>query len=375
MPALPILRWSAESIARHWTDPGARRAHGDGRFLQGCRGHRVDDGERFRPRSSSRQVLLGAALLAVVALVVVVLGTRPTDERGFVQRNLEEEIGLIRQNAASGDWTRLAEVLDGQMVTVPAGDFLMGSDRDRPDERPQHRVYLDAFEIDRYEVTNAQYRRFAETAGEAPPPHWQNGRYAEGQEDYPVVGVSWPEADAYCRWAGKRLPTEAEWEKACRGTDGRTYPWGNRWDPGRLNVDLTRHIPRTAGDEVFSWQDAWALLQGGSVSDTQPWLQPVGSYAAGASPYGMLDASGNASEWVADWYNWAGYGNLPDRNPLVTGPPWNHCVRGSAWYDPLGARSWAQSMSRCSARNSSHEVRDPRTGFRCARSVPQRLPQ
>ena len=330
----------------------------------------MDDEERSQPGPSSRQVLLRTAILAAIALAVVALAARLNSERRSADRNLEREIGLVRQNAASEDWTRLAEVLDGQMVNVPAGDFLMGSDRERQDERPQRHVYLDAFEIDRFEVTNAQYQRFVEGTGQAPPPQWQNGRCPQGQEDYPVVGVSWSEADAYCRWAGKRLPTEAEWEKACRGTDGRTYPWGNRWDPERLNVDLTRHLPKTVGDEIFSWQDAWALLPEGAASDTQPRLQPVGSFPTGASPNGMLDAGGNASEWVADWYNWAGYGDLPDRNPLVTGPPWNHCVRGSAWYDPSGVRGWAQSMSRCSARNSSHEVRDPRTGFRCARSVP-----
>jgi formylglycine-generating enzyme required for sulfatase activity len=256
------------------------------------------------------------------------------------------------------------------MVSVAAGAFLMGRDRGRTDERPQHSVYLDAFEIDRYEVTNAQYRRFAEATGQSPPPYWQNGLYPLGQEDRPVVGVSWSEADAYCRWAGKRLPTEAEWEKACRGTDGRIYPWGNRWDLGRLNVDLTRHLVAGAGNEVLPWQDAWSLLQSSPASRIRPSLQPIGSYPEGASPLGVFDASGNASEWVADWYNWSGYENLPDRNPLVTVPPWNHSVRGSAWYDPAGARGWAQTMSRCSARNSSHEIRDPRMGFRCARSVP-----
>jgi sulfatase modifying factor 1 len=255
------------------------------------------------------------------------------------------------------------------MVAVPAGEFLMGSDRDRPDERPQRRVYLDGFEIDRYEVTNAQYRRFLESTGEGPPTRWQDGRYLQGQDDYQIVGVSWYEADGYCRWAGKRLPTEAEWEKACRGTDGRIYPWGIHWDPGRLNVDLTQHISEDTGDEVFPWQGAWDLLQASPGSGVRPRLQPVGSYPGGASPYGILDTAGNASEWVADWYNWTGHRKLPDRNPLVTGPPWNRCVRGSAWYDPAGARGWAQTMSRCSARNSSHEMRDPRTGFRCARSA------
>jgi formylglycine-generating enzyme required for sulfatase activity len=292
------------------------------------------------------------------------------DERKAAQAMLAQEVALIRQNSGPGDWARLGELLDSKMVAVPAGIFLMGSDRGRLDERPQHRVYVDAFEIDRYEVTNAQYRRFVGATDQTLPPFWQNALYPPGQEDYPVVGVSWLEADAYCRWAGKRLPTEAEWEKACRGADGRAYPWGNTWDPARLNVDLTRHVAAGTGDEVFPWQAAWDLLKASPELSTQPALQPVGSYPKGVSPFGMLDASGNASEWVADWYNWSGYQSLPDRNPLVTAPPWNHSERGSAWYDPAGAQGWAQNMSRCSARNSSHEVRDPRTGFRCARSVP-----
>jgi len=103
------------------------------------------------------------------------------------------------------------------------------------------------------------------------------------------------------------------------------------------------------------------------VSDIPQGLRPEGSYPDGASPYGVMDAAGNASEWVEDWYNWRGYWELSDRNPVVTSPPWNHGVRGSAWYDPHGVEGWARDLSRCSARNSSHETQDPRTGFRCAR--------
>jgi formylglycine-generating enzyme required for sulfatase activity len=319
-------------------------------------------------------VLLGATVFTVLALAVGLFAFlrqgKPAGKETADRARLKRENGLVQQYAASGDWSRLAEFLDGQMVRLPAGDFLMGSDRDRPDERPRHRVYLDGFEIDRYEVTNAQYRRFVEAASPGLPPYWRNGRYGGGQGAYPVVGVSWEEAEAYCRWAGKRLPTEAEWEKACRGTDGRSFPWGNVWDPTHLNVDLTQHVPNSAGAEVFPWQEAWALLETGPAEAGPPRLQPVGSYPLGASPYGVLDASGNASEWVADWYNWTGYGDMTARNPLVTGPPWNHSVRGSAWYDPAGMKGWSEDMSRCSARNSSHELRDPRTGFRCVRSAP-----
>lgn len=324
-------------------------------------------------RQSLRQVLLPIVIVvgAATATAGLLLFARQgplREDRSTPKREVEQSIELIRQAAHAGDASKLAEVLDNQMVVVPAGEFLMGSNRGRLDERPQRRVYVAWFEIDRYEVTNAQYQRFLKkSTGQAPPPHWPEGQYPMGQDDYPVVGVSWNEANAFCRWADKRLPTEAEWEKACRGMEGLSFPWGNRWDASRLNVDLTQHVAGESGEELLPWHDAWALVQARPDSGTEPHLRPVGSYPDGASPFGMLDASGNASEWVADWYNWTGYQDLPNRNPLVTGPPWNHCIRGSPWYDTAGARGWAQTMSRCSARNSSHETRDPRVGFRCAR--------
>ncbi|MBM4461073.1 MAG: formylglycine-generating enzyme family protein [Chloroflexi bacterium] len=283
---------------------------------------------------------------------------------------LATEIAALRGLAAAGDEVALADALDRAMVAIPAGEFIMGSDAGRADERPAHRVYLDAFELDRYEVTNAQYRRFMLATGERPPRCWTDNTYPAGQADYPVVGVSWDGADAYCRWAGKRLPTEAEWEKACRGTEGRVYPWGDAWEPGRANVDAAGWDFGGATQDATAatvWDAAWArlALPPGSAGPT---LEPVGSHLDGAGPYGVLDMVGNSSEWVADWYNWADYSKLPLRNPLVVGPPWNHCLRGSAWADPTGEPAWTQSLSRCSARNSAHETSDPRVGFRCARS-------
>jgi sulfatase modifying factor 1 len=278
---------------------------------------------------------------------------------------------LLRWLVGAAEWTALADLLDRSMVTVPAGPFIMGSDNDRPDERPQRSVFLDAYRIDRYEVANAQYRRYLVATGQLAPPYWSGSQFPAGGGAYPVVGVSWSEAAAYCAWAGKRLPTEAEWEKACRGTDGRRYPWGNAWDPDMANVDVSTHRERPVGGELQPWDEAWQILRAVRQCTAAPHLCPVGFYPAGASPPvgGMMDAAGNASEWVEDWYNWEGYQELPDRNPVVTGPPWNRSLRGSAWYDPHGAAGWAEDLSRCSARNSSHETRDPRVGFRCAGSV------
>ena len=164
------------------------------------------------------------------------------------------------------------------MVEIPAGEFTMGNDGGDDDEKSAHTVTLEAFELDKFEVTNADFARFveatgyqteAEKAGEA---GWR--AYAEGKDDYPVVKVTWNDADAYCQWAGKHLPTEAEWEKAARGTDGRLYPWGNEWDPAKANTK----------ESGFR----------GTVT--------VGSFAEGVSPYGVFDMAGNVWEWMADWY-------------------------------------------------------------------------
>ncbi|MFA6109846.1 MAG: SUMF1/EgtB/PvdO family nonheme iron enzyme [Candidatus Latescibacterota bacterium] len=154
-----------------------------------------------------------------------------------------------------------------QVVLVPAGEFTMGANDGSPWEAPMHTVYLDEYSIDQYEVTNAQYLAFVEATG-------RYRRPADGdfnQPEQPVVQVTWFDATAYCQWAGLRLPTEAEWEKAARGTDGRNYPWGDAYDTTRAN---------------------WSYANG---------LRRVGSYPSGGSPYGAYDMAGNAWEWVADW--------------------------------------------------------------------------
>jgi formylglycine-generating enzyme required for sulfatase activity len=216
------------------------------------------------------------------------------------------------------------------MVTVPAGWFVMGQDDGRRSNEPQRRVYLDAFAIDRTEVTNAAFAKFVAATG-----HQTAGWHAAAFEepaDAPVVGVLWREADAYCRWSGKRLPTEAEWEKAARGSDGRRYPWGNVWDPSRANTAESG--------------------QGGVL--------PVGSFPAGASPYGALDMAGNAAEWVADYFDFTYYTYAPDRNPSGPDQIMDHSLRGGSWASPA---EQAQTFFR----DSSHSARpNLRVGFRCA---------
>ncbi len=221
---------------------------------------------------------------------------------------------------------------DGDMVAVPAGWFVMGSEADRLNEAPAHPVWIDAFDVDRHEVTVAQYGRFVGATGWRLPGNWDSVPPRLGGE-LPVTHVSWRDATAYCAWLGKRLPTEAEWEKAARGTDGRRYPWGEAWDPGRAAADLAA----------------------GPLS--------VGSHPTGASPYGALDMAGNVHEWVADFYDPAYYAGSPSRNPLGPDNQRNHVLRGGSWASPP---EWVTTTFR----DSSHsDTGDARFGFRCASDV------
>jgi formylglycine-generating enzyme required for sulfatase activity len=140
-------------------------------------------------------------------------------------------------------------------------------------EPPERKVTLGEFYIDKTEVTNKQYKEFSDSTNRKPPANWPGGLYSDGTGDNPVVFVTWSDAEQYCKWKGKRLPTEAEWEKAARGTDGRGYPWGDEFDIKKVN---------TLGEF------------GGTI--------PVGTLKEGASPYGALDMAGNAQEWTSDWY-------------------------------------------------------------------------
>jgi formylglycine-generating enzyme required for sulfatase activity len=191
-----------------------------------------------------------------------------------------------------------------EWVTVPVGEFLMGSNDS--DEKPIHRVHLSAYQIARHPVTNAQYELFVMATSYAAPEHWENGKILAGKENHPVVNVSWQDAQAFCVWAGVRLPTEAEWEKAARSADGRMYPWGNE--------------PPT--QELCNFD--------GNVDDTTP----VGLYPKGASPYGVLDMAGNVWGWVSDWYDDKYYSVSPVENPQggpATGE--SRVLRGGSWID------------------------------------------
>ena len=220
------------------------------------------------------------------------------------------------QRPASSTGSTFVAENDGMtMVYVPAGEFEMGSENGGSDESPVHTVYLDAYYIDQTEVTNAQYK-LCEQAGKCDQPsdttNYNNSSYA----DHPVVYVSWNDANDYCEWAGRQLPTEAQWEKAARGTDGRIYPWGNVFDGNKLNY--------CDSNCEYDWKDT-------SKNDGYSQTAPVGSYPEGASPYGALDMAGNVWEWVADWYNSDYYRISPESNPSGPSDGTERVLRGGSW--------------------------------------------
>jgi iron(II)-dependent oxidoreductase len=232
------------------------------------------------------------------------------------------------------------------MVTIPAGRFLMGSDPRRdpdagPQERPQRWVYLDAFALDRYEVSNVHYLRFVLATGAPWPPYWRADPFPEKMAWHPVIGVSWREADAYCRWAGKRLPTEAEWEKAARGTDGRIFPWG---------------------DEPAGWLKSNIAHPGSKRGTKYPPLANVNRYDRGVSPYGVYQMAGNVAEWVADWFDPEYYRRGPAVNPPGPARGEDRVFRGGSWNeDPEVARSAGRNAA-------APDHRSYLIGFRCAKS-------
>ncbi len=174
-----------------------------------------------------------------------------------------------------------------EMVYVPGGDCLIGSDDPdaEEDERPMHRVFVPSFYIDRTEVTNTEFRRFRSSYV-----------FPKGEDNLPVTNVTYDDAAAYAQWAGKRLPTEEEWEKAARGTDGRRYPWGNVWDPHRVAAKAHRH--NAAPEPLLRLQPGRSCPIGSASR-----VQPVGSIPDGVSPYGCVDMAGNAWEWVQGYVN------------------------------------------------------------------------
>jgi formylglycine-generating enzyme required for sulfatase activity len=293
------------------------------------------------------------------------------------------------QTTADGE--TLVEPTTGMaFVFVPAGEFEMGSTEEEvdvalalcnasygncergwfADEQPQHTVALDAYWIGQTEVTNAQFQQFVDAGGYAAERYWS----AEGWQvrsdagwegprcleddnvnapDQPVVCVSWYEADAYTRWLSEstgetyRLPTEAEWEKAARGTDGRTFPWGEDFDGSLLNFCDTNC--------VYDHKDE-------THDDGYAYTAPVGSYPEGASPYGVMDMAGNVWEWVNDWYDSSYYSQSPSENPPGPATGEYRVLRGGSWY------SSGSSVRSAIRLYNLPDLWDVSDGFRCVRS-------
>jgi formylglycine-generating enzyme required for sulfatase activity len=241
------------------------------------------------------------------------------------------------------------------MVRIPAGEFLMGSPakEGNSDERPFHKVWLDDYYIDVYEVSNRQYHVFCDATGRPYPrrPDYKGmDDYFPNYVEHPVVNVTWDDAEAYCTWAGKRLPTEAEWEKAARGTDARTYPWGEAEPDGKQC---------NFADKAFSTlpNAKWADKQ---AQDGYVYPAPVTNFPVGASPYGALNLAGNVWEMCSDGYDAQYYSKSPARNPFGPAVKLSRVVRGGGYTSTKGSL-------RAAARLEQRDVLTPMPdrGFRC----------
>lgn len=295
-------------------------------------------------------------------IVIVEVTTRKGD---FFRGTLKEDIITVKLNNGglesicgemfseinfdfSEKFATLKEGMEVEkMAFIPAGEFLMGSSEGEKDEFPLHSVYLDAYYIDKYEVTNEEYCKFLDEESNRSEEGYlrlniddedcriekRGGKYypERGYEKHPVVEVTWFGARDYAQWAGKRLPTEAEWEKAARGKEGKKYPWGDSFEEKKANYSSSNTLP-------------------------------VGSYPSGVSPYGCYDMAGNVWEWCNDWYYERYYENSPKKNPPGPEEGSELVLRGGSFYNPL-TLMYCANRFKYSPEKSGSDV-----GFRCARS-------
>jgi|TARA_B110000467_G_scaffold123917_1_gene115875 sulfatase modifying factor 1 len=228
-----------------------------------------------------------------------------------------------------------------EMKTIPAGEFIMGSkmDEGRADERPQRKIYLDSYEIDSYEVSNNQYLNFIRSTGRKDPLN----PYSEillsdeaGVGNLPIVQVTWYDAVDYCRWAGKYLPSESQWEKAARGEKGLVFPWGSK----------------KPSQELANYQKNWDGIQT---------LWPVSAKIESSSPYGVIGMAGNAREWVKDWYSPEYYKNAPSSNPQGPSVGILKVIKGGSWH------SFKSDIRSASRGKGGFALKTDGIGFRCAK--------
>ncbi|MEK6300521.1 MAG: SUMF1/EgtB/PvdO family nonheme iron enzyme [Acidobacteriota bacterium] len=278
-----------------------------------------------RARSKTALMIAGAVILAAVAATVAILVTKTADKNSGVTPNPpgEKDAKRTREPAPPAG-----------MTYVAGGEFLMGNDDGALLERPMHKETVKPFFIDVHEVTCEEYEKFSRATGRQPPESWTDGRYPPGAARRPVTGINWDDASEYAKWAGKRLPSEREWELAARGKEGLKYPWGNEWKPGFANADSTA-IGR---------------------------MSEVGAYSAGASPFGALDMVGNAWEWTSsDLVAYPG-GQLPPQTGVDL-----KVLRGGCWKSDMNKATATFRMG-WPARGDT--VPYDETGIRCAKDAP-----
>jgi formylglycine-generating enzyme required for sulfatase activity len=312
------------------------------------------------PRVRANITLLMALALAGCGPVRPYAGCDPASEQDLAHSWTQQPIADVPAPGTATIGSQWRSLVDGMvLVYVPAGTFVMGASSTDPEafenEMPQHDVYLDAFWIDSTEVTNAMYALCVADGACTPPaedasfsrsPYYSHPTCAE----YPVIQVTWEQAQGYCEWARRRLPTEAEWEKAARGTDGRVFPWGDQ-EPDGTRANL-------CGSECPNEANAPTVDDG--FFDTSP----VGTYPAGASPYGVLDMAGNVWEWVADWWQATYYAVSPAVNPTGPSTGDTRVARGGSFANPpVGIRVTARASLLPTASTGEFG------GFRCALSA------
>lgn len=295
----------------------------------------------------NRGVLIGSIIFVFASFILMIAALVYESYKAKQMRQLALSIkteAKVVEAAAAQDFSMYKTLVgdDGrEMVQISEGPFVMGSrDNDSdPDEKPEHQVYLKAYFFDKNEVTQYAYDRFAKMTKRAK-------RKIEVFEDdpakllkpeYPMIAVTWEDAEAYCKWAGKRLPTEAEWEKAARGEGKRRYPWGDEFVVGYANID---------GNE-----------------DAFRYLAPPGSFESGRSPYGIYDMTGNVGEWVSDFYDENYYRKSPYRDPKGPEQGDQHVIRGGSWRE---TKRNVRASKRFQAKPWRHDVT---VGFRCAKDV------
>ncbi|MDE3118626.1 MAG: SUMF1/EgtB/PvdO family nonheme iron enzyme [Nitrospirota bacterium] len=293
----------------------------------------------------NRGVLIGSIIFVFASFILMIVGLVYESYRAKQQRLLAESIVVENKPVATvapRDYSIYKTIVgdDGrEMVQIPEGPFTMGSKDGDPDEAPEHQVYLRTYYMDKKEVTQAEYERFVKMTKRGKPfiPVFEDDQAKILKPELPAMGMSWADAEAYCKWAGKRLPTEAEWEKAGRGEGKRRYPWGDDFGSGHANVD---------GDED-GFKD----------------LSPPGSFESGRSLYGLYDMTGNVAEWVADTYSEQYYQKTPYRDPLGPEDGQHKVIRGGSWRE-------THHNARLSKRFQAKMWRtDTTIGIRCAKDA------